>query len=139
VVTRVVLILLATAGLVWLGTGLVAARLESEASGKLAQPGVPASQQIAHLDRRRLLAAADLFERARKWAPYQVPLTQEAALRWQAGQPRRAAHILETLLRREPENAQAWSLLSQVLASTDRARAAFARHEVQQLSPLGTR
>ena len=139
VVVRLVLILLGTAGLVWLGTGLVAARLEAESSGKLAQPGVAASQQLTHLDRRRLLAAADLLARARKWAPYQAPLDREAALRSEAGQPRRAARILETLLSREPKNAQAWSLLSLLLARIDPARAASARRHVRELSPLPAR
>jgi len=137
VATRVVLILLAAAALAWLGTGLIAARLESEAHDKLEQPGASVAKQIARLraDRRPLLAAADLLERARKWAPDQAPLAQEAALRWKGGQPRRAVPLLETLISREPKNAEAWYLLSQILARTDPARAASARHRLRELSP----
>jgi predicted Zn-dependent protease len=49
--------------------------------------------------------------------------------------PREAARVIESVLDREPENVEAWSLLRAATREIDPRRAAQARAELRRLSP----
>jgi predicted Zn-dependent protease len=51
------------------------------------------------------------------------------------GEPRRAAAAAERLIRAEPENVVAWSLLREAASQTDPDRAAEATAELRRLNP----
>jgi hypothetical protein len=52
-----------------------------------------------------------------------------------SGRRQRGVDLLEQLLDREPENADAWAALATILAPTEPARAAAARRRFRELSP----
>lgn len=125
---RVGLALLATAAVVWLAVLLHGAALRDD------------GQEIALRDPKTLSGAevnraVSLLRRARAHTPDTEPLLDEAALLVRVGQMRRARPPLEELLRREPENLQAWAVLALATRTTDPARAAQARARMRELAP----
>ena len=98
-------------------------------------------QAIANHDPSRLSAAQvarslSLLQRARAHTPDTEPILDEAALLVRLGRQRQAAPLLETIVRREPENVQAWAVLALATQRLDPARAAQARARTAQLAPL---
>ncbi len=139
-IARVLLAVLALAAAAWVGTSLHSAQLVSEAATELVgrQPSGE-GLDLAALGRRgtpeRLNRGADLLERARKWAPYQAPITTEAGLLFAAGRKRRAVELCEELVRREPDNPEAWATLARLVQNSDPARSEQARRRLRELTP----
>lgn len=139
-IARIVLAVAALAAALWIGASLRSAQLQSEATSELRAAylpgarGVPAAQ-AGRTKRRHQHRAADLFERSRHWAPYQVSVDNEAALLASLGRRRRAVELLDVLVRREPDNPQAWAVLGQVTRRTDPARSRAALRRSRELSP----
>jgi len=122
VIARVLLAVAALAAAAWVGASLRSAQLEAQAG-----------EALGGSDPGRVAKAADLFERARKWAPYQAPVASEIPLLYSTGRQRRAIQLTDDLVRREPENPIAWSVLASV--SPDPARRRVARRRLRELSP----
>jgi predicted Zn-dependent protease len=139
VIARVLLAAAALAAAAWVAASLQGARLEAragrlvaEATGaEFAGARTPADKAA---QREKLVRAARLLERARKWAPYQTPVDFEAGLLYRTGERRRGLRLLRGLLDREPENSDAWEVYASLLrrGSAERARAL---RRVRELSP----
>lgn len=69
----------------------------------------------------------------------ETPLILEFSTRFRLGQQARAQAVLEQLLRIEPDNAQAWDVLSRLTAQRDPRRSAEAVARVRQLDPRANR
>jgi predicted Zn-dependent protease len=128
VLVRAGLLVTALAACVWLGAGLRAARLQAEADRR-----VPATQ----IDREEVRRKRELLDDARVFNPDTAPLIREAQLLLFIDGEREAARLLEEVVRREPENYEAWRGLSQAALRLDPARAREAAREAASLNPLG--
>jgi predicted Zn-dependent protease len=140
VIARVLLVVAALTAAAWVGASLRSAQLESQARSEIrtALGGGPNRGQgaaVRRFRRERISDAADLLDRARKWAPYQAPIISEAGLLSTIGRQRRAVELLDDLVRREPDNPEAWGRLADVLERSDPARARVARRRQQELIP----
>jgi predicted Zn-dependent protease len=126
VAVRVGLVVVAVAAIVWLGLGLRASRLEAHGIALAGAHPTPAS--IASSQRALIDAEANSADTR--------PLLLQGELFIFAAQPRRAIPPLEEVVRREPENFEAWRLLANAAtAAGDRALAAHARARALALSP----
>jgi hypothetical protein len=132
VAVRVALGVLAVAALAWLALGLRAARLESEAAD-LAGPSPAAAP------RDRLERALDAYRRARSFNADTAPEVREAGLLNFHRRRREALELLRDVVQREPENWDAWTLISGVAAEVDPALAERARRRASELNPLDFR
>jgi hypothetical protein len=124
---RLAIVVLAALAVAWLGTGIAANR----AQGDLAE-------LVIHADRPRpaeLRRGAALADRAERFTPDQRPALLLATLHLKAGDDAGAERVLAGVVRREPENAEAWLLLSRAAARRDPALAARARQRVRELAP----
>jgi hypothetical protein len=122
-------IALVVAALVVAGCLLVtlrAVRLEDDARA-LVPPGSYTPAAVDEAD--RILRKADDF------SPDVHPLEVRAVLFTAAAQPRRAVPVLREILRREPDNAVAASLLVRNLRAYDPAGAAAAVRELLRIAP----
>ncbi len=93
----------------------------------LAPTGTPAPPQVE--------AARARLKTAQRWNPDTDPAVNLGVLEVRARQFRTAAATFATVTRREPENAQAWSLLSFAAAGYDSGLAATARARARALEP----
>lgn len=112
IAARVGVAVVAVAALVWLGA--------MERSERLQAAGGEAALRDA-----RLLN------------PGTTPDVRRAFLYQGTGRPREAAALLEDVLRREPDNLDAWGLLSAFTRDRDPALARRALAERERLDPLG--
>jgi hypothetical protein len=93
-----------------------------------------------HATARQDLARADAdFRRASFLNPDTVPDLQRAYVHSARGQRERAIAEAQEVLRREPENRDAWGLLLGFLDERDAPLARRARAELRRLSPLESR
>jgi len=122
---RSVLVLLAAAAALWLAAGLRAAREESRAIALVRADAGPGE----------LARSASLLRSAAAHSPSTRPELRLAQLLALEGRPAAARPVLEAIVRREPENADAWRLLALVTARADPPRAAAARARALALSP----
>ena len=81
----------------------------------------------------RLRAALSDARRARRLAPDSDPNLVEAFLLARLRRPAAARRVLESIVRREPENVDAWVFLSN--AAGDRRTALRARRHAERLDP----
>jgi hypothetical protein len=137
VVVRIVLAVAALAAAAWCATGLRSAQLEAQAQELLTQgsSATDFSSFLRGATPERLRKAARLYEDARRWAPRQTNVTFEAGLLAQSGRRGEAVQLIEELVRREPDNPDAWVALATLLANRDPQRAAEARRRATALSP----
>jgi hypothetical protein len=126
---RLALGVLVAAVLVWLGLGLRAARLEAEGAELAGRSPATASAE-------RLAEARDAYRRAREFNPGSGPELREAGLANFSGRPRDALALLRDVVRREPDNFDAWLVMASVAAETDPELAARARARARELNPL---
>jgi tetratricopeptide (TPR) repeat protein len=126
---RLALGVLVAAVLVWLGLGLRAARLEAEGAEL-------AGRSPATVSPERLAQARDAYRRARELNPDSAPELREAGLANFSGRPQEALQLLRDVVRREPENFDAWLVMASVAAETDPELAARARARARELNPL---
>jgi Flp pilus assembly protein TadD len=128
VLVRVLISLAAVAAGVWLGLGLHSARLVADAQDIAKTP--PALLKPGQGDR-----ALDLFQRGRANTPDTMPQLQQAGLLARLGREREALALVREVVRREPQNADGWVLLSVVARSTDPRLAATAAARARGLNP----
>jgi predicted Zn-dependent protease len=122
-IVRAALVLLAVAAVAWLGAGIAASRAQDELGRLVAITAEP--------DRADLAKAGDLRREAERFVPGRRPSLLEATLLVKADR-HAAARLLEDVVADEPENAEAWLLLSQ---ATEGRRAEQARERVRALAP----
>jgi predicted Zn-dependent protease len=122
IAVRVAIVLVALAAVAWLGVGLSASRAQEDLAHLVATTADP--------DRADYERAADLRRRAER-TPGRRPTLLEATLHMKGDDRAGAARLLERLVEDEPDNAEAWLLLSQ--ASDERE--AQARARVRELAP----
>jgi hypothetical protein len=127
-IARVVIVLVAALAIAWLAVSYSNARLIAHGKSVLAKQQVtPAEVESALSDVRHAHKLADETE----------SLSFEAALEIRAGRLDTARQIYEQIVRREPEGAEAWLVLSQLSAKSNPARAAYARAQADRLDPVG--
>jgi hypothetical protein len=129
-VARLALLVLAALAIGWLGVSYGNARLLAHGGKVLAsQHPSPAEVESALSDARHADKLTDKTE----------ALSFAAALEIRAGRLDAARRIYEQIVRREPEGAEAWLVLSQLSAKSDPARAAYALAQANRLDPLGAK
>jgi hypothetical protein len=112
---------------VWLVAGLRATRLQADADRR-----IPAARvDDAEVDRKR-----ELLEDARRFNPDPAPELREAQLLLFIDRDREAVRILEDVVRREPENYEAWLGLRQAALQVDPGLARRAASQAIRLNPL---
>jgi predicted Zn-dependent protease len=124
---RAAIVVLAVAAIAWLGAGIAASRAQDDL-GRL----VATTAQATRADFER---AAELREKAERWAPGRRPSLLEATLRMKGDDRAGAARLLEDIVADEPENAEAWLLLAQASEEGDPERAERAMERVRALAP----
>ncbi len=122
---RLALLALSLVVAAFLVVGLRAARAESEAREI-------AVQSTGRADDERALEA---FRDARRLNPDTGPELAEAALLSLRRRYREAIAILERVVREEPQNADAWTLLLGASRAVDLALAVDADRELRRLKP----
>jgi hypothetical protein len=128
-IARAALGVLTVAVLAWLALGLRNARLEADAVRAIGtEPARASAAQLAD--------ARDDYRRATKLNADTGPDVRVAGLANLGGHPREALTRLRDVVRREPENFDAWFLMSSVAARIDPALAARARARARELNPL---
>jgi hypothetical protein len=127
VLARIALIVVALVVAACLALTLRAIRLEADARGSLPSGGSISPAAVAHAER--------LLKDAEDLNPDIRPLLVRAALLTGVNQPQRAVALLREAVRREPENAQAWSLLVRNLRTYDATAAEAAERRLRSLAP----
>ena len=131
VLARLVLVVIAVLALGWLGV-LVRDREVGQAAFDRIQhdPHLP-SPEFAHEIQR--LKDAELLNPETRWDLYRGSA-------WQArNRSRWAARVIEGVVRREPDNLEAWVVLGLATKEIDPRRSAQAERETARLNPLGAR
>jgi len=128
-VARIAVALLAVVVLAWLGVMERDARLQArgvEAAGRLGDPG---GAERAHA----------AFRAARLLNPDTAPDVGRALVYQAQERPDAAIALLEDVVRREPDNPTAWSVLYAVARLADPPVARRALEARRRLDPLGAR
>jgi hypothetical protein len=112
--------------LAWLGVMMRDAWL-AERGGEVLQPGTPAS---------RLSGAAVDLRRARLLNPDSEPDVNLALVHRMRGDDERALAVIEDVLRREPENLVAWTVLGVIVRERDPALYSRALAAHRRLDPV---
>ena len=123
--TRVAVIACAVLVLAWLGV--------MERSVRLQASGTEAAGRGDHA------AAESDFRAARQLNPDTLPDVQRAFLYQGSGRSDEAVQLLEDVLRREPDNLEAWGLLYAFTSERDPATAQRALEARRRLDPLAAR
>jgi predicted Zn-dependent protease len=128
-IARVALVALALVVIAWLAVGLRSAVPETRAKDALAHT------PVSNADRADALR---LLHDARTLNPDTRPRVTEGALLVASKRPHAAAAVLRGVVAEEPQNAQAWALLTAAYRrdGDPRARAAFARFQALK-PPVG--
>jgi predicted Zn-dependent protease len=132
VVERLLVIAAALAAGVWLALGLHSASLEEDAQRIAARP--PAALSQAEVAR-----AVDMFERSRANNPDTRTVLREAGLLARRARFAEAVRLLEPVVRREPRNVNAWTLLSIAASKVDGRLSRRAADRARRLNPLSAR
>jgi predicted Zn-dependent protease len=127
VLLRATLVVVALVACLWLAAGLRSARLQAEADKRL-----PAARVDDALVRHK----RDLLDDARRLNPDPRPDISEAQLLLFIHRDREAVRLLEDVVRREPENFEAWRGLAQATLRVDPERSREALRRSQELNPL---
>jgi len=122
-IVRAAVVLLAVAAIAWLGAGIAASRAQDDLGRLVATTDAP--------ERADLARAEELRRRAERAVPGRRPSLLEATLLVKTDRAA-AARLLEDVVAAEPENAEAWLLLSQ---ASEGRRAEQARERVRALAP----
>ena len=124
---RGLIALVAVAIAVWLGVQAVGASGDAEVTRITLAEKTPSAAQQRH--------AARLIDRMERWNPDKRPQQLRGLLAYRAGDARRAGAIFLQIARDEPENLQAWALLSRAADRYDPSLAARARARMRELAP----
>jgi predicted Zn-dependent protease len=130
-VAKVSLVIVALFVVAWLGANLWSTD-EAQEGAILVARAKRTGDRPADYERAR----SD-FQRARRFAPDASVLVQEARVLLFVGYPpRRVARIAEDVVRREPDNTEAWVLLYTARTSSgERRAAALAKARALNLDP----
>ncbi len=123
-IVRAAIVLVAIAAVAWLAAGIAASRAQEDLARLVATADEPDGA-----DRAR---ASELRQRAERRVPGRRPSLLEATLLVRIDRAA-AATLLEDVVADEPDNAEAWLLLAQATAGTERAEQAMER--VRALAP----
>jgi len=126
-VTRALICVLALAAAAFLVVQERGARAAADIQRSALASGVPKPGQIA--------AARARLATAERWNPDTDPQVDIGVLQVRARQYRAAGATFAAVARREPDNAQTWSLLSFAAARYDSGLAARARARALALEP----
>jgi cytochrome c-type biogenesis protein CcmH/NrfG len=121
VAQRIVLLVVAVLAAAWLAVGLYSSRLLARAENP--HPGDTVADRVDRLHRAEFLNPSTEFQ------------VREAQIRLESGDARDATRLLKDVVRREPDNRQAWAGLVQSQQSTDLAAARRAFNELRRLVP----
>ena len=128
-IERGLLVAVAVAIAVFTGLWLHSARLEKKAQSIAQRP----PQRLSANDVKE---ATDLFERSRAHTPDLRPAEREAGLLIRTGRTREAVALLKPVVRREPDNLTAWTLVAIAAQKSDPALARQAVARARALNPL---
>ena len=112
----------------WLASAYPGTRAEERARAIRPAPGQP-------LTPAQVARSIELLEDARRARPDGDILPRLAGLELTAGRPERAAALVRPLVRREPENLPAWTILAFALEDSDPAGAREAQARRRELAP----
>ena len=127
VLVRGLVALVAVAIAAWLGVQAVGAHGDAEVTR------ITLSERAPGADQRR--RAELLIERMERLNPDTRPRQLRGLVAYRAGDMARATAIFERIARDEPENLQAWALLSRAAERYDPSLAATARARMRELAP----
>jgi hypothetical protein len=128
VFVRIALIAVAVVAAGWLAFSLRAVRLEAD--GRELVPLPP--KQAAPADVERM---DDLMERAAKGNPDVRPQVSRGFLLAVAGEAERAIAVIEPVVRREPDNLRALTVLQSALSSIDPEEAERVAERIRAIAP----
>lgn len=108
------------------------------------------NERIGHAASQRIVAAPTLseaefdrairdFRRAELLDPGTKWMATRASYHMQRGQKQAALRTADAMLRREPDNIDAWAVVLRATRGRDARRAAEASREMQRLNPLPAR
>ena len=126
--TRVALLLVSLAAAAWLASAYPGTRAEEQARDIRPAPGERRTDA-------EVARSIELLEDARRARPDGDILPRLAGLELTAGRPDRAVALVRPLVRREPENLPAWTILAFALADSDPAGAREAQRRRRELAP----
>lgn len=121
VAQRIVLFAVAVLAAAWLAVGLYSSRLLTRAENP--HSGDTVADRVDRLHRAEFLNPSTEFQ------------VREAQIRLESGDPREATRLLRDVVRREPDNRQAWAGLVQSQQETNLPAARRAFNELQRLVP----
>jgi predicted Zn-dependent protease len=121
VAQRIVLVVVAALAAGWLAVGLYSSKLLARAENP--QPGDTVADRVDRLHRAEFLNPSTEFQ------------VREAQIELEAGHQREATRLLKDVVRREPDNRQAWAGLVQAQEKTDLRAARRAFRELRRLVP----
>jgi len=121
VAQRIVLLVVAVLAAAWLAVGLHSSRLLARAENP--HPGDTVADRVDRLHRAEFLNPSTEFQ------------VREAQIRLESGDAGEATRLLKDVVRREPDNRQAWAGLVQSQQRTDLAAARRAFNELRRLVP----
>jgi predicted Zn-dependent protease len=123
IVVRGAIVAIAATAIVWLSAGIAASNAQEDLARLVATTAQPDSADYERAD--------ELRRKAERRTAGRRPTLLEATLHMKGDDRAGAARLLEDIVAEEPENAEAWLLLSQ--ASDERE--AEARARVRALAP----
>jgi predicted Zn-dependent protease len=127
--TRVAVLLVSLAAAAWLASAYPGTRAEEQARAIRPPAGGELTPQL-------VARSIELLEDARRARPDGDILPRLAGLELTAGRARQAADLVRPLVRREPENLPAWTILAFALErSGDPAGARQAQARRRELAP----
>jgi hypothetical protein len=126
--TRIAVVVLSLAAAAWLASAYPGTRAEEQAREIRAAPG-------GELTPAQLARSLELLQDARRARPDGEILPRLAGLELTAGRPDGAAALVRPLVRREPENLPAWTILAFALERSDPAGAREAQARRRELAP----
>ena len=118
---RIVLVVVAVLAAGWLAAGLYSSKQLARAENP--HPGDTIADRVDRLHRAEFLNPSTEFQ------------VREAQIRLEAGDRREATRLLKDVVRREPDNRQAWAGLVQSQERTNLAAARRAFNELRRLVP----
>jgi hypothetical protein len=127
--TRVAVVLVCLAAAGWLASAYPGTRAEEQA--REIRPATPGGR----LTPDQVARSIELLDDARRARPDGDILPRLAGLERIAGRADRAAALVRPLVRREPENLPAWTILAFALQETDPAGAREAQRRRRELAP----
>lgn len=128
VLVRLPVVVISIVALAWIGVLARDQHLGEAASDRIL--GNPDLSQVEFDREQRRLEHAELLNPDSTWE-------FNRGVAWLGREPRRAATVLEALVRSEPENVRAWRVLrlaNQIVARRESGRA---EAEIRRLDPIG--